>query len=193
MRKPQKPRLILSSLGVMMLAIIAVSGVTFAALQSQQNVLTGNTVETATANLGLSTDGINYGDSRVGFDFNNLMPGGAAMPIAGHGFYLKNAGGTALALKLMVSSTPSNPNGIDLSKVNILLTTVGSGNPAQSFSLQSLATAASSGGLPITGSIASGTTGQYKLQIQMAADAVTGQGAQLGGIDFAFGGVAQSN
>jgi hypothetical protein len=36
------------ALGVVSAVVVVVSGVTFAALQSQQNVLAGNTIETAT-------------------------------------------------------------------------------------------------------------------------------------------------
>lgn len=182
------------ALGVTSAAVVVVSGVTFAALQSQQDTLTANTIETATANLQLSIDGSYFSNSMPGYDFNNLIPGGPAMPVAGAPVYLKNTGNTALALKLAVSSVPSNPNNIDLSKINVLLTTVGGGGSPQSFSLQSLMDAANSGGLDITsGNIAAGNTGQYKLQIAIASDAVIGSSASLGNIDFAFNGVVRSN
>jgi len=181
-------------IGVVAAVMIVVSGVTFAALQSQQNTLTGNTIETATANLQISKDGVTYGNSQLGFDFNNLVPGGSAQPTAGYPVYLKNAGGVPLALKLAVSSAPSNPDNVDLSKVNVLLTTVGSGVPAQSFSLQGLVGSNSSGGLAITsGNLANGSSQQYKLQVSMASDAVSGSSANLGNIDFAFSGQAVSN
>jgi len=182
------------AVGVVAATVVVVSGVTFAALQSQQDTLTGNTIQTATANLQLSTDGISYSNSHPGFDFNELVPGGQAVPVSGYPVYLKNAGGTALALKFAVSSLPSNPNNVDLNKVNVLLTTIGSGGAPQSFSLQSLMSASASGGLPITsGNLASGATQQYKLQVSMSSDAVTGSSASLGNIDFSFGGLAQSN
>jgi hypothetical protein len=171
--------------------IILITGVTFAALQSQQNVLAGNTISTATANLQLSTDGTTYADSRTGFDFNNIIPGGSAVPAAGYSFYLKNAGGTPLTLKLAVGSTPTNPSGVDLSKVNVILTTVGSGAGSQSFTLQSLLTP---GGVSVTGaSLASASAQQYKLQVSMAVDAVTSSSANLGNIDFDFSGTAVAN
>lgn len=182
------------ALGVVAAVLIVVSGVTFAALQSQQDTLTGNTIETATANLQVSKDGVTYSNTQPGFDFNNLIPGGSAQPTAGYPVYLKNAGGTPLSLKLAVTSTPSNPDNVDLSKVNVLLTTVGSGVPAQSFSLQGLVSSNSSGGLAITsGNLATGATQQYKLQVSMASDAVSGSSASLGNIDFAFSGQAVSN
>lgn len=171
--------------------LILVSGVTFAALQSQQDTLAGNTVETATANLQLSTDGATYGSSRGGFDFNNLIPGGQAVPAAGYAFYLKNSGGTPLALRMTLSSVPTNPDNVDLSKVNVLVTAVGSGMSAQSFPLQSLA---ANGGVALPfANLNSGASQQYKLQMSMASDAVSGSSASLGNIDVSFAGTAVSS
>ena len=87
------------TVGIAGAALVIVSGVTFAILQSQQIKLTGNTIQTATANLVLSPDGVNYSSSQTGFTFSNLVPGGSAMPTCGYTFYLKNTGGTPLALK----------------------------------------------------------------------------------------------
>jgi hypothetical protein len=175
----------------MVATVVVVSGVTFAALQSQRDTLTGNTIQTATANLQLSTDGINYSDSHTGFDFNNLVPGGAAVPTTGYAFYLKNGGGTVLSLRLAVVGTPSNPDEVDLSKVNVLLTTVGTGTPVQSMTLQSLL---SPDGVALTSpALASGLTQQYKLQVAMAGDAITGSSASIGNVDFAFTGTAVAN
>lgn len=179
---------------VIIVVIAAVSGVTFAALQSQQAKLTGNTIETATANLQLSTDGSTFGASQTGFDFNNLVPGGQPVPQFGQNIYLKNSGGTPLQLKLAITTTPSNPSNVDLSKVNLLLTLRDNPTP-QIFSLQSLITASASGGAIITApaTLAAGSTAQYSLQIAMAGDAFSGSSASLGNIDLAFSGLAQSN
>jgi hypothetical protein len=194
MKRARNIKPLTRAVGIVAAVMIIVGGVTFAALQSQQNVLAGNTIQTATANLQLSTDGTNYSDSHSGFDFNNIVPGGQAVPITGYPFYLKNGGGTPLALKFAVASVPTNPNNVDLSKVSVLLSTIGSGTAAQSFSLQMLMLASSSGGLAINGNnLASGAVQQYKLQVSMTSDAVTGSSASLGNIDFAFSGLAQSN
>ena len=166
-------------------------GAAFAVLQSQANTLTGNSISAATANLAISTDNSNFSNTKVGFDFNNIVPGGAAVPLTGFPFQLKNTGGTPLQVKFMVNSTPTNPSAVDLSKVHVVLTTVGS-TSTQSFSLQSLISSASSGGLPIsTTNLDVATTLLYKLQVSMASDAFTGQTASLGNIDFAFTGLAQ--
>ena len=186
--KSKNYRALVRAVGVVAAVVVIVSGVTFAALQSQQNVLTGNAIETATANLQLSTNGVNYASSQIGFDFSNLVPGGAAMPVAGYGFYLKNVGSTPLSLKLSVASVPSNPANVDLAKVNVLLTAVGSGSPVQTTTVQSLL---SDGGVALTsGNLLSGVNQQYKLQISMASDAFSGPSASLGNIDFAFNGTA---
>jgi hypothetical protein len=174
--------------------VITIGGVTFAALQSQQDTLTGNTIETATANLQLSTDGTVYGNSHSGFDFNNLIPGAPAQPVTGYPVYLRNTGGAPLVLKLAVSSAPSNSAGVDLSKVTIILTPVGTGATAQSFTLQALIAAAANGGLEITGdSLKAGVSQEYKLQVSMTSDAVNGAGASFSNVDFAFSGTAQAN
>lgn len=193
MKRSKNFKALLHATAIMAAFAVVVGGVTFAALQSQHDTLAGNTVETATAHLLISTDGTTYGDSHAGFDFNNLVPGGQAVPTSGYSIYLRNDGGTSLALKLAVSSVPSNPNNVDLSKVNVLLTTVGSGNGAQSFSLQSLMTASATGGLDVTSSnhMNVGVAQQYKLQVSMNSDALTGSVASLGNIDFTFTGVAQ--
>jgi hypothetical protein len=180
------------AVSVVAATVIIVSGVTFAALQSQQIKLTGNTIQTATANLQISLDGSSYGTSQAGFNFTNLVPGGAAVPQYGHGFYLKNAGGTPLLLKFAVSSTPSNPDSVDLSKVSVILT-VGN-DPPQSFNLQSLVAANSTGGLALTLTpqlFAPNAASFVTIQASMATDAISGQSAALGNIDFGFTGIAQ--
>lgn len=194
MRLSTRSKTLARVVGVVAATMVVVSGVTFAALQSQQDTLTGNTIETATANLQLSKDGINYGDTQTGFDFNNLIPGGPAVPTAGYGFYLKNSGDTPLAVKFAINSIPDNPNNVDLSKVNLLVTTVGSGGAAQSFTLQSLIDASPSGGLPLNGAaLPFGQLQQYKLQVSMTTDAIIGSSASLGNLDLVFSGVVQYN
>jgi hypothetical protein len=194
MNRSRNIKALVRTVGVVAAVMIIAGGVTFAALQSQQDTLAGNTIETATADLRLGTDGVNYSNSHAGFDFDNLVPGGQAVPTTGYPVYLENLGGTPLAIKLAVSSVPTNPNNVDLSKVNVLLTTVGSGTGMQSFNLQSLMAASSVGGLPInSGNIANHNAVEYKLQVSMDSDAISGSGATLGNIDFVFSGVAQSS
>jgi hypothetical protein len=165
--------------------LFLIGGVAYAVLTSTPDTLTGNTIETASANLLLSADGINYGTTYPGFDFNGVVPGGSSAPVAGYAFYLKNTGGVSLVPKLSIAKQPANPNDVSLDKVNILVTTVASGNAAQSFTFQSLLSGAQVLGIA---SLASGQSQQYKLQVSMAPDAMTGNSASLSGIDLVISG-----
>lgn len=191
----KKPKCILTPprTALIIAAIVAIlGGIAFAVLQSQQDTLTGNTIETATANLQISTNGTSYSDSHAGFDFNNVVPGGPAVPMNGYALYLKNQGGTPLALRLGIVSVPTNPNHVDLTKVSVLLTPLTTGADTQMFTLQSLITGSGNGGVVITGAnLPIGVAQQFKLQIAMASDAVSGSVASLGNIDFSFSGLAQ--
>jgi hypothetical protein len=189
-KRSKNLKALLRAVFVVAATIIVVSGVTFAALQSQQVKLTGNTIETATANLQISTDGTNFSTMQTGFDFNSIVPGGGLGP-SNSAIFLKNAGGTPLSLKLAVSSTPDNPNNIDLNRVTVVLTPVNSSNGPSSFNLQSLVNANDSGGvvIPSPSVLLPGQKLQWNMQIAMTADAVNGAGASLSNIDFAFSGV----
>ena len=174
--------------------VVIVSGVTFAALQSQQAKLAGNIIQTATANLQISPNDVSYANSLEGFAFQNLVPGGVAVPNADtFTFYLKNAGGTPLSLKLAVSSTPLNADNADLSKVHLILIPADGSSP-QNFTLAALIAAYSSGGLPVISAnrLTPATTMKYHLQITMDIDAVTGSGASISNIDLSFSGTATS-
>ncbi len=194
MKHTTRLKALVRAFGVLASLVVVVGGVTYAALQTQPVKLTGNTIETANANLQISTDGTNFASSLAGFDFANIVPGGQAVPQGGYTFTLKNGGGTPLALKFAVTTTPSNPANVDLSKVNVILTPV-SGGTAQSFNLEALINANTTGGLAINNptQIFAGTRALFTLQISMANDAMTAASASLGNIDFAFSGLALSN
>ncbi len=172
---------------VMVISAIAVlaTGVTFAALQSQQASLIGNTMRTASADLRIGTSASTFGATRTGFDFNGFVPGGSPVPAEGNVFYLKNAGTALLALKMSVGSTPTNVSAVDLSKVNIIITRVDS-TQSQTFPLTTLVESHASGGVALTDAMSGNTIGQYKVQVSMAADAFTGTSAEIGGIDLVF-------
>ena len=184
----------LRSVGVVAAVVIIVSGVTFAILQSQQDTLTGNIIETASANLRLSTNNVDFNDSQPGFGFMNIVPGGPAVPVNGFPFYLRNDGSTPVTLKVGVSTPPSNPGNVDLSKVNILIMRLAAGAGVQSFTLQSLIDASANGGLPMNGgNLTNGISQEFRLQVSMAADAVNNTGAGLEGLDLSFTGEAVGN
>jgi hypothetical protein len=176
------------AVGVAAAVVVTVSGVTFAALQSQQNKLTGNIIQTATANLQISTDGVRYGNSQAGFFFSGLVPGGSAVPTSGYGIWLKNSGDADMTPKLAVTSVPTNPDNVDLSKVRVILTP-NNGTP-QSYTLQSLITAAPNGGVNLTAPtvLFSGSPVAMTIKVSMDADAFIGNNTSLGNIDFTFSG-----
>ncbi|HSX36750.1 MAG TPA: hypothetical protein VLG13_01345 [Patescibacteria group bacterium] len=192
MKRYQNTKPLMRAIAVMAIVGIIVTGVTFAALQSQQAVLTGNTIETATADLRVSADGTTYTNTLAGFDFANIVPGGAAVPAAGYNFYLKNFGGTPLLLKLGVGSTVANASNVDLSKVNVILAAVGSGAQPQTFTLAALIAANTTGGVSLTtpNPLMQGTQQKFAIQVSIASDAFSGSSASLGNIDFAFSGAA---
>jgi hypothetical protein len=170
---------------------ILVAGVTFAALQSQQAVLSGNTIQTASANLLIGTASATstaFSNSHSGFSFANVVPGGSAQPADGNVFYLKNTGTATLTLKMAVSGTPTNTSNVDLTKVSVTVTRTDT-NATQTATLQSLLD--NTGGLSLTDNLTPASTGvQYKLSVSMSADAFTGSSASIGAIDFVFSGTA---
>lgn len=188
-------RALLRAMVVVSAVVVMVGGATFAVLQSQDAKLQGNTIQTATANLSISTDGTNYSTAQNGFDFNNLIPGGPAEPVNGYQVYLKNGGGVALALKLAITDMPANPANLNLSKVHAVVSSE-NGASIQSIPLQSLIDSAATGGVSITAPTtlaASGGIAHYRLKIAMDADALNGSSASLTNLDFAFKGVAATN
>lgn len=181
---------VLRVVGVFIIVMLIISGVTFAALQSQQAVLAGNTITSASADLKISLNNVDYGSSFTGFNFTDVVPGGPAVPAAGYSFYLKNAGSTPSTVKVAVGTTPTNLSSVDLSKVNVVFTRV-PGGTSQSFTLSALMSAYLTGGVALTDTLASNSTSQYKVQVSMAADAFNGPSASLSNIDFIFTGLAQ--
>jgi hypothetical protein len=195
MRRVKDIKVLARALGIMTAVIIIVSGVTFAALQSQQAVLKGNTIKTAMASLKVSSNGASYSDTLAGFTFDNLVPGGGSSPADGYAypFFLKNTGTTALKLKLNVSKQLNNPDGVDLSKVHVILTSY-SGGPKQTMTLQDLIdeSGTGNGGVALTAAsrMLGGETMTFTLQVIMDSDAVSGPTATISNIDFSFGAIA---
>ncbi len=179
---------------VLVLAAVGliVGRVTFAALQSQQAVLAGNTIDSATAALQLSTTGADYTSSVQGFTFSGLIPGGPAMPTQynGKALWFKNNGNATLSVKAMISTAPVITGDVDLSKVFLVINPASGGN-SQTVSLAALQSAASTGGvglnIPV---ILPGVQVQYSIQVSMAADAFTGNSASIQNLNVVFVGEA---
>lgn len=180
------------AVGVLAGVGVLVSGVTFAALQSQQATLTGNTIQSASADLRIGTSASTFAASRSGFSFQDVIPGGPAVPTDGYSFWLKNYGSAPLTLKLAIGAAPANTANVDLSKVTIQMVRVDN-NATQTMSLQSLIDGYPASGPTLTDPIAPNAVVQYKLRVSMAADAFTGSGANLGGIDLVFSGNAATS
>jgi hypothetical protein len=178
---------VLSAVGI----ITAV--VTFSALQSSGNALTGNSIETATPKLQLSTDGVSFGDSVPGFDFKGIIPGGSPQPSANGGYLLmvRNVGDSDLRLSVGVPTSPNVSGVTDLSKVNLIITPpAGNGTyPPQIIKLSSLlagqVSIANQGVLIKTGTVS------YRLQVSMDGDAVSGSSASISGLDIVVSGTPQ--
>lgn len=182
---------LLRAITVISSVAVLATGVTFAALQSQNATLTGNSIQTATADLKIGTSATSFGTTRSGFSFGGVIPGGTAAPADGNSFWLKNAGTPTLALKIAISSTPTNTGNVDLGKVNLVLTRVDvPGAAAQRIPISALVSAYGTGGVAVAETLSGTTVGQYKAQVEMAADAFTGQSADIGGIDIVFSGSA---
>lgn len=174
--------------------VVLVTGVTFAALQSQQVMLTGNSISTASAGLLIGTASATstaYGATHSGFNFNGVIPGGPPMPAGGNVFYLKNNGSSPLTLRVSVGSVPTNANSsVDLRKVFVTVTRTDSGN-SKTIDLQSMIDGFPLGGMTLDDVLAPASTGvQYTIAVSMTTDAFTGNSATVGSIDFVFTGTA---
>ncbi|HET6924251.1 MAG TPA: hypothetical protein VFH39_00275 [Candidatus Saccharimonadales bacterium] len=188
---------ILRAFAVVSLVGATVTTMTYATLQSPTASLTSNNIKSATANLVIGTaspTSTAYNATHTGFTFNNVIPGGPAVPDGGNTFYLKNTGSTTLKLKLNISGTPTNPGNVDLSKVNVTVTRTDTG-ASQTASLQALLDTSDTGGLALTDTLAPGSTGTgYTITVGMDADAYTGSGndAAIGPFDFVFSGTVDA-
>lgn len=180
---------LLRAITVIASVAVLATGVTFAALQSQQAVLAGNSINSATADLRISGTGSTYSNTKAGFVFSEVIPGGPAAGSASNTFYLKNFGTPAMALKAAISSVPVNPDNINLDKVYL---TIGRADAAtnQKLSLASLIASHATGGTALADNLAGGQAAQYRVQVAMDVDAFTGQKADLTGIDIVFNGTA---
>jgi len=183
-RSPQ-----LKSLWIISLVAVLVTGVTFATLQSPAASLTGNTIESATADLRIGTSTSTFSTTRVGFDFPAIVPGGAAGPANGNTFYLKNYGTANLAIKAAVGpAAPSNINNMNLAKVYFHITRVDTPGTEQIVSLKSLVDNYTTGYVSLNDTINGGVIAQYTIKVSMDSDAYSGAGGSLSGIDLVFNG-----
>lgn len=182
------------SIGTLAALLLLVTGVTFAALTSQDAALTGNTITSATANLQIAGADNVFGASAPGFSFTNVEPGGAWAPAAGNILSLRNGGTTALTLRLKLrAANLSNPNNVNLTKVSLGI--MPTGGTRQVFTLAALQSADQSGSsVALNITIPANQDLQLNLQAQLSADAVAGttSGIALSNIDLVFSGTSVS-
>jgi len=97
---------VLRATGVIGVTAAMVTGVTFAALNSQAT-LTDNTISTATAGLEVGLAADNLSATEDGFDVTGLVPGTGV----DQDFYLRNIGDTPLDVTVNVPNLPGAPEG----------------------------------------------------------------------------------
>jgi hypothetical protein len=175
-----------------------VTGVTLATHDTAVATITDSTVNTATENLHISTTGAEgtFVPSIDGFDFDNLVPGGVAMPLAGNEFWLKNDGGTNFGnITVGIPLAPTTTGTPDLSKVDVVITdpgadgVVGGGDDVAlvNQSMDSLVTTDA----PLAVALPAGSPAK-KLFVQVSMDtgAFAGETASVSDFDLEFTGVA---
>ncbi|HVX48004.1 MAG TPA: hypothetical protein VHA05_01465 [Candidatus Saccharimonadales bacterium] len=173
---------------------LAVGGLAFALLQSHAD-LTGNSVQTDSAGLLISRDTNIYSTSVNGYAFTHVVPG--FKPSEAEPLFVENTGSAPLSLRLSMAKPPTNPDNVDLSKVDVILTPRAAGtNQAgapESFPVQSLIDSPS--GMPINSpaTLAASDHQRFDIQISMDADAANGSAASLSNLDLTFTGVASVN
>lgn len=169
--------------------VALVTGVTFAALQTNTVTLAANTISTATAEL-LIWNGSEFTTTAPGFAVTNLVPGEGSDE---YPFYLKNSSPFDLKLSAHVPG-PVEITGITggASKVKVVLTDKGSGEVTTT-DLQTLmdgdvdlngvlnANAQGNAGVPVT-------EGNYTVKFDIDPAAVTGDSANVGSFDLEFTG-----
>jgi hypothetical protein len=181
---------LLRAIGVLSAVGILMTVATFAALQSTGNALTGNSIETATANLQISNDGTTYVSSVPGFDFDGVIPG--PMPQGNHAVTLKNVGTTNVGLLLGVPAQPTINGITDLSHVSIVITQSGTGGVTYTPQIIKLSDLLA-GNVPLGKIILfKGSSMSFSLQVMIDSGSVpAGAAASISGLDIVFTGLPQ--
>ncbi len=194
-QKIHKPKDWKKPLGTFAVLALVTGGVAFALLQSQSS-LTGNSISTESANMLISQNDSNYGHTSAGYAFDGIIPG--TQDSQTEHFFLKNAGSAPLALRLGLTSTPTNAAGVDLSKVHVIVTpysttTYMPGTP-QDFSLQSLVDAGAEGvAVDYPNPLVANSKEEFNVKVSVDDGAVGSDGASLSNIDLGFTGTAVGN
>jgi hypothetical protein len=175
---------------VMVIASIAalVTGVTFAALQSQAT-LTDNTIASGTAGLLINNteNGGDEGATDTGFLFAGVVPGGSASD--SHTFTLHNTGTTPMTIKVGMPALPTwtvTPSGtVDNTKVAVNINCTGP-TLALADTVQNIWFSNST----MSGTLAPNETAVCSANITMDAAAFTGEKATANNFDLTFTGTS---
>jgi hypothetical protein len=180
--------------GVICMVAILVAGVTFAALRSQNNLVNGSRLTSASANLLMSKEANSvFNSSMTGFDFFDLEPGGPAAPAAGHDLFFKNVGSTNLDMKLSLNPAfLANWSGADLQHIHFAVYDWDGENLFAKYSLAQLRDAYTAGApLPLNVVIGKDVTLNFKIRMQLDGQGIsTTDQISLDNLDYVFSGVA---
>lgn len=180
------------AIGIIGAVMALVTGVTYAALQSQAT-LTDNTISSATADLqidNMENNGTNpqaFSDTDTGFAFTGVVPGGSASN--SHSFQLKNNGTTPMTIKVGMPALPTwvvSPSGtVDNSKVMLNITCTGPTLTYNDF-VQTIWSTGSS----MSGTLGAGEVTACTTNVTMDSDAFTGESAASSTFNLIFTGTA---
>jgi hypothetical protein len=167
------------AIGTMGAVAAVAGGFTFAQLTSNTVALSGDSVDSGTAALQISTDNITYGDTATGFTFTGLTPGVTASP--NQTFYVKNTGTTDLVLNAAISALPTWSGTVNNSLVRLNVSCVGLVDGSPTITLPNpgndMTSLDTTGGTNfIGGVIKAGDTDQCTANASMDAGAFTGSG-----------------
>ncbi len=182
--------------GVLVAIAVVLGGVTFAALRSQNNTLSGSRMTSASADLTMAKqDNGQWYTTLTGFDFFDLVPGGEPGPRTGNDLYFRNGGTTNLDLRFGLNlARLANPNGINLQKVRIVIIDSNGGTVFASPTVAQLADAHALGNtLPVNLVLGKNSTTHLQIRMQLDDGAVGNSTSQISleNIDVIFSGSAQ--
>jgi hypothetical protein len=182
---------VLRATGIIAVVAALVTGITFAALQSQAT-LTNSTIASATADLQIdNTDnGSGFSNTDTGYAFTGVVPGGADSNTGN--FQLKNnsTGGADLSIDVQVPTLPTwtvVPAGpVVNADVDVIISCTGT---LGVFGVTTDLVSINAGPVALTGAnLDNGDTATCTVKISMDATAFTGTNASSTNFDFVFTG-----
>lgn len=174
--------------------MVLIAGVTFAALRSQNNVISGSRLTSASANLYLSKQAEGgYANTIPGYDFLNIVPGGQPGPSSGNDLYLRNSGSTDLNLGVTLNPARlSLSNGASAARTRLLVVDGEGDSQFASYTIDELVNAYYSGSpLPLNLVAGKQSTIHLRLRMQLEdAGSDTTQEQSIDNMDFIFSGTS---